>query len=197
MTAVLICDEPTQLRATLAARLSAVPGIHLVDWADTVDAALATLAATAFDVVLLSSATPGVGPSDAVSSLRYGRPELRVIMLTLGADPDRVVAAVDAGALGYLARDAAIPELAAALAAVNSPVDPVVTAVPLPRHNLTDRELQVLQGMSKGLSNSQIGTELFLSEDTIKTHARRLFRKMEVNDRAHAVAEGLRQGLLS
>ena len=61
---------------------------------------------------------------------------------------------------------------------------------------LTDRELQVLQGMSRGLSNSEIGEDLFLSEDTIKTHARRLFRKMQVRDRAHAVAEGFRKGLL-
>ena len=62
---------------------------------------------------------------------------------------------------------------------------------------LTERELQVLRGMSQGKSNSEIGKELFLSEDTIKTHARRLFRKMEVSDRAQAVANGFRQGLVS
>ena len=62
---------------------------------------------------------------------------------------------------------------------------------------LTERELQVLRGMSQGRSNAAIGRELYLSEDTIKTHARRLFRKLGVNDRAQAVALGFRRGLVS
>lgn len=65
------------------------------------------------------------------------------------------------------------------------------------RAQLTERELQVLRGMCEGKSNGQIGRELFLSEDTVKTHARRLFRKLGVSDRAHAVASGFRQGLVS
>jgi DNA-binding NarL/FixJ family response regulator len=62
---------------------------------------------------------------------------------------------------------------------------------------LTEREQQVLLGMSQGKSNGQIGRELYLSEDTVKTHARRLFRKLGVKDRAEAVAHGFRQGLVS
>ena len=62
---------------------------------------------------------------------------------------------------------------------------------------LTQREMQVLEGMSKGLANSEIGRHLFLSEDTIKTHARRLFGKLEVRDRAQAVAHGFRRCLIS
>jgi DNA-binding NarL/FixJ family response regulator len=61
---------------------------------------------------------------------------------------------------------------------------------------LTEREMQVLHGMASGRSNAEIGRELYLSEDTIKTHARRLFRKMGVNDRAQAVASGFRWGLV-
>jgi DNA-binding NarL/FixJ family response regulator len=61
---------------------------------------------------------------------------------------------------------------------------------------LTERERQVLTGMSAGKSNSQIGRDLYLSEDTIKTHARRLFRKLEVGDRAQAVAAGFRYGFV-
>ncbi len=65
-----------------------------------------------------------------------------------------------------------------------------------PAAPLTDREIQILQGMSKGQPNSEIGRELFISEDTVKTHARRLFNKIGALDRAHAVALGLRGGLL-
>ena len=62
---------------------------------------------------------------------------------------------------------------------------------------LTARELEVLRGMSQGHSNAEIGAELYLTEDTIKTHARRLFRKLDASDRAHAVAIAYRTGLIS
>ncbi|WP_243420568.1 response regulator transcription factor, partial [Micromonospora globispora] len=62
---------------------------------------------------------------------------------------------------------------------------------------LTERELQVLLGMAEGKSNAEIGRELFVSEDTVKTHARRLFRKLGARDRAHAVAAGFRAGLVA
>jgi DNA-binding NarL/FixJ family response regulator len=76
-----------------------------------------------------------------------------------------------------------------ALLAPRAPTDPGV--------QLTERELQVLRGMSQGKSNGQIGRELYLAEDTVKTHARRLFRKLGVRDRAQAVAHGFRRGLVS
>jgi len=62
---------------------------------------------------------------------------------------------------------------------------------------LTEREMQVLRGMSQGQSNGEIGRELFLSEDTVKTHARRLFRKLGARDRAQAVALGFRRGFVT
>lgn len=65
------------------------------------------------------------------------------------------------------------------------------------RHPLTERELQVLRGMAEGKSNAEIGRDLYVSEDTVKTHARRLFRKLSARDRAHAVAVGFRSGALS
>jgi DNA-binding NarL/FixJ family response regulator len=73
----------------------------------------------------------------------------------------------------------------------------VVAEVPRRRVDLTERELQVLRGMADGKSNAEIGRELFVSEDTVKTHARRLFRKLGARDRAHAVASAFRAGLVS
>jgi DNA-binding NarL/FixJ family response regulator len=83
------------------------------------------------------------------------------------------------------------PSLRRALAGQNQ-----LRSVP-PGTQLTERELQVLTGMSQGKSNNQIGRDLYLSEDTVKTHARRLFRKLGVRDRAQAVAHGFRRGLVS
>jgi DNA-binding NarL/FixJ family response regulator len=76
-------------------------------------------------------------------------------------------------------------------------VEPPHTDRPRRRVDLTERELQVLRGMADGKSNAEIGRELFVSEDTVKTHARRLFRKLGARDRAHAVASAFRAGLVS
>jgi DNA-binding NarL/FixJ family response regulator len=73
----------------------------------------------------------------------------------------------------------------------------VVTEPPRRRVELTERELQVLRGMADGKSNAEIGRDLYVSEDTVKTHARRLFRKLGARDRAHAVASAFRAGLVS
>jgi DNA-binding NarL/FixJ family response regulator len=110
--------------------------------------------------------------------------------------------AMAAGVRGFLRIDLAPEELAAALAhaSLDAPVAAALIPsprLPAPRTELTERELQVLRGMSEGKSNSEIGRSLYLSEDTIKTHARRLFRKLEVGDRAHAVASCFRMGLVS
>jgi DNA-binding NarL/FixJ family response regulator len=197
MTHVVLCDPPSALRDALARRLAEVPGVAALHVVDDIGGLEALVARRQPDVVLVASQLPEVRPSVVVRYLRHQAPGTRILMLTMGTDPEDVVAGIGAGAVGYLARDAVLPEVAAALAMVPAPE----SAPPPDRAlesvvDLTDRELQVLEGMSRGRSNSEIGNDLFLSEDTIKTHARRLFRKMRVRDRAHAVAEGFRRGLL-
>jgi len=124
-------------------------------------------------------------------------------MLTGAADRDVVALAITGGARGFLHKNVSREELCAAVAtALAEPGDhAIIPAARLPEGvgdapDLTERELQVLQGMAAGRSNAEIGRELYLSEDTIKTHARRLFRKMGVNDRAQAVASGFRWGFV-
>ncbi|RMI08847.1 DNA-binding response regulator [Cellulomonas triticagri] len=115
-----------------------------------------------------------------------------------------VAAHILASPAGPAAANGAVPQEALAVhGAPGSAPTPVVTRTELPAQNsvgnevsLTKREVEVLVGMSNGRSNAQIGQELFLSEDTIKTHARRLFRKLGAADRAQAVAIGLRRGLI-
>ncbi len=203
MSEVVICDPPSPLRTVLARRIAEVPGIDSVGVVDDVEALDVLLGQERPDIVLLASQPRGARPGAAVRLVRAHAPRARILLLTMGTDPDDVVAGMAAGAVGYLARDAAVPEAAAALAMIPAQEGPrpaglgaAATGVD-EEAALTDRELEVLQGMSRGRSNSEIGADLFLSEDTIKTHARRLFRKMRVNDRAHAVAEGFRRGHLT
>jgi DNA-binding NarL/FixJ family response regulator len=114
-----------------------------------------------------------------------------------------VAAHVMAGAVGGPPRPATVPQPLLPSQAGSADDEPWELAVEDPQPvvedrlvPLTKREVQVLVGMSNGRSNAQIGADLFLSEDTVKTHARRLFRKLGANDRAQAVAIGLRRGII-
>jgi DNA-binding NarL/FixJ family response regulator len=154
--------------------------------------------------VLLDAATGprSGGGAAAVRRIRQADPTARVLMLTRPEDPDAsVVAAVAAGARGYLRKDATRAEVRVVIG--QALIEPQPTADSSgaatddrPAPTLTERELEVLAGMCEGQSNAEIGRGLFLSEDTVKTHARRLFRKLGAADRAHAVAISLRRGLV-
>jgi DNA-binding NarL/FixJ family response regulator len=115
-------------------------------------------------------------------------------MLSGSDDRDEVAEAIASGARGFLVHDVSYEEVCATVANALAFVGGLGAAVPTPE--LTEREQQVLEGMSQGKSNGEIGRQLYLSEDTVKTHARRLFRKLGVNDRAQAVALGFRHGLV-
>jgi DNA-binding NarL/FixJ family response regulator len=200
VTSVLICDERRGVREGLAQFMSVVPGVDRVDTVASGDDLLERYPRERPDVVLVG--TQRAVDTGIVLTRRLVARYPRACVLVFGAadDTTNIVAAVACGARGYLRWDASHAEVCAALAHALAGVE-----LGGPRPNgqteadirLTARELQVLVGMTEGKSNGEIGRELFLSEDTVKTHARRLFRKLGVNDRAQAVAHGFRRGLVS
>jgi DNA-binding NarL/FixJ family response regulator len=209
VTTVLICDDHRIVREGLRQFVANVPGVDKVETAASGEEVLARYPHEHPDLVLMDVRMPGLGGLEATRRLVHLYPEAKVIMLTAADDRDQVAAAVSSGARGYLLKDVSHEELCAAVAHALDGMDLVEpslrralttrdTARTGPAQaQLTERELQVLRGMSQGKSNSAIGRELYLSEDTVKTHARRLFRKLGVNDRAQAVALGFRRGLVS
>jgi DNA-binding NarL/FixJ family response regulator len=207
VTTVLICDDHRIVREGLRQFVEDVPGVDRVVTAASGEEALARFAAEHPDLVLMDVSMPGLGGLETTRRLIAGHPGANVVMLTAQEDRDHVAAAVTAGARGYLVKDVSRDELCAAVAgalAGRDLVEPSLRRALSERGSredkgaqLTEREIQVLTGMSQGKSNAQIGRELFLSEDTVKTHARRLFRKMGVTDRAQAVASGFRRGLVT
>jgi DNA-binding NarL/FixJ family response regulator len=208
VTTVLICDDHRIVREGLRQFVEDVPGVDRVVTAASGEEALARFAAEHPDLVLMDVSMPGLGGLETTRRLIAGNPGANVVMLTAQEDRDHVAAAVTAGARGYLVKDVSREELCAAVAhalAGRDLLEPSLRRALAERARtnedkgaqLTERELQVLTGMSQGKSNAQIGRELFLSEDTVKTHARRLFRKMGVTDRAQAVASGFRRGLVT
>jgi len=198
---VLVVDDTPIVREQLRRAVAGLPGITRVVGAASGEEALSRWPVERPSVVLLDVRMPGIGGVETAKRLLTRHPEANVLMTTMAEDADGLARAIAAGARGYVVKDASPEELSIALAAALS--EAARRQVPAQSRGrqglsvaLTEREVQVLDGMSRGCSNAAIGRELFLSEDTIKTHARRLFRKLEAADRAQAVATGFRLGLV-
>ncbi|CAM5578446.1 Protein-glutamate methylesterase/protein-glutamine glutaminase [Streptomyces californicus] len=194
MTSVLVCDDSPLAREALRRAVATVPGVERVTTAANGEEVLRRWGADRSDLILMDVRMPGLGGVETVRRLLSADPGARIIMLTVAEDLDGVALAVAAGARGYLHKDASRAELRATV--TQALADPTWRLAPRRLRSaemgaaptLTAREIQVLEGMSHGRSNAEIGRELFLSEDTVKTHARRLFKKLGASDRAHAVA---------
>ncbi len=211
MTTILICDDHRIVREGLKQFVQSVPGVARVETAASGEEVLARFGLERPDLVLMDVQMPGLGGLETTRRLVRDHPTARVIMLTAADDREHVATAVANGATGYLHKDVSREELCAAVANAldgQDLLEPSLRramaeravggrAATDPMGGLTERELQVLRGMSQGKSNAEIGKSLFLSEDTVKTHARRLFRKLGVSDRAQAVAYGFRRGFVT
>ena len=201
MVTVLVCDDSPLARESLRRALAAVPGVERVVLAASGEEALARYRSDSPGLVLMDVRMPGLGGLEATRRLVTTHPQANIVLITTAEDVDGVARAVAAGARGYLVKDASREELAASVgyalaASSRRNVGSVRPAAGGTLPALTEREMQVLTGMSRGRSNAEIGRELYLSEDTVKTHARRLFRKLGAADRAQAVAVGFRWGMV-
>jgi len=203
MATVMICDDSPLVRETLRRSVATIPGVTRVLDAASGEEVIARWPVERPSLVLMDVRMPGLGGAEATRRLLCLHPTASVLMLTVAEDADGVARAIGAGARGYVVKDASREEMAATVVQAITdaawrrqagPVGPEVA--PITQPTLSEREQQVLTGMSRGRSNAEIGRELFLSEDTIKTHARRLFRKLGAADRAQAVAIGFRWGFV-
>jgi DNA-binding NarL/FixJ family response regulator len=209
---VVIADDQRVIRDGLKLMLSLVGGVEVAATAADGDEAIRAVATHDPDVVLMDLRMPRCDGVTATRRIREAHPRTQVVVLTTFADDADVLAALRAGARGYLTKDADADEVARAIRRVASgqaDLDPQVQRrllemLPQPSpvrdapapDGLTDRELEVLRLIATGLSNAEIAGELFLSEATVKTHINHLFAKTGVRDRAQAVAYAYRHGLV-
>lgn len=197
MTTALVCDERRTVREMLLTAMSAVPSVDAIESVATGEELLARYGREAADIVLIGTQRALATGVETVRQLMTAHPTAVVVVFGAPDDVPSISASIAAGARGFLRWDATGPELLMALSNTMVTGGPAATRAAAPDGPaLTDREQQVLHGMSRGQSNGEIGEELFLSEDTIKTHARRLFKKLGARDRAHAVALGFRRGFI-
>lgn len=211
---VVLADDQTLVREGLTLMLGLMEGIEVVGVAEDGDAAVALALAEQPDVALLDLRMPRLDGVAATRWLREQLPELEVVVLTTYADDESVMSALQAGARGYLTKDASSDEIERAVrdaAAGRTSLDPAVqerlvelltagpasavTSAEPPGGALTERETEVVVLMAQGLSNREIASQLFVTEATVKTHVNNLFAKLDVSDRASAVAWAFRAGL--
>jgi DNA-binding NarL/FixJ family response regulator len=156
------------------------------------------------DVVLMDLRMPGMDGVEATDRITSGRSGAKVLVLTTYDTDDDVLAALEAGATGYLLKDAPRAELLRAVheaAAGRSVLSPgvattLVRRVRAPEPTLTDREVEVVRLVAAGVTNREIAARLFVSEATVKTHLQSVFQTLGVPDRAAAVAEAFRRKLI-
>jgi DNA-binding NarL/FixJ family response regulator len=202
---VLLADDHPVVRAGLAGMLGNEPDIDVVGEAGDGDEALIAARNCAPDVVLMDLRMPRTDGAAATARIAAELPGVRVLVLTTYDTDADIIRAVEAGAAGYLLKDTPRHQLAEAVRAaargetvLAPPVAArLVTRMRAPAHEqLTPREAEVLGLVAKGLSNPDIGKELFISEATVKTHLLKVFAKLGVDDRTAAVTVAMQRGIL-
>ncbi|WP_043622997.1 response regulator [Nonomuraea candida] len=206
MIRLVIVDDHPIVRGGLRDMFADAEDIVVVGEAGDGAEGVERATALAADVVLMDLRMPGMDGVTATAALRERAPGARVLVLTTFDSESDVLPAIEAGAIGYLLKDALPDELMRAVRAA-ARGEPVL-APSVTRHlmgqvrrpgagTLTDREKQVLQLVANGSSNREAAAALFIGEASIKTHLQHIYDKLGVRDRASAVAEGYRRRLLT
>jgi DNA-binding NarL/FixJ family response regulator len=216
---IVVADDQRAVREALATVLDAEPGLEVVGLAADGEEAVELAHRFSPEVVLMDLRMPNVDGVEATKRLADELPDIKVVVLTTFADDTSVLAALEAGALGFLTKDAGREQIALAVrsaaagqavldpsvqasllraASPASSVSPVASSEPPPLpDDLTPREADVLRGIAAGNSNGEIATELFISEVTVKSHINHLFAKIQARSRAEAVRYAYDHGLVS
>lgn len=205
MTRVLIADDHGVLRDGLGRVIAAQPDLELVGSAANGEEAVALCRETTPDVVLMDLEMPVLDGIEATRAIVADTAGIAVLILTSFSDRRRIVEALDAGAVGYLLKDASADDVVRgirAAAAGGSPLDPraarsllEANAEPDPLAGVSPREREVLGLLLEGMPNKLIARRLGISEKTVKTHLTNVFRTIGVTDRVQAVLWAERLGL--
>ncbi|MFJ4283593.1 response regulator [Streptomyces massasporeus] len=211
---VVVADDQTVVREGIVMLLGLLPGIEVVGAAGDGEEAVALVAGLAPDVVLMDLRMPRCDGVEATRRIRAEHPATQVVVLTTFADDESLFPALEAGARGYLTKDAGGDEIVRAVHSVLSgdaglspgiqrrllerlaQTGPAPAAPSEPPDGLTAREMEVLLLIAEGLSNPEIARRLHVSTATVKTHINNLFTKTGLKDRAQAVRYAYAKGLV-
>ncbi|WP_325169853.1 response regulator transcription factor [Arthrobacter sedimenti] len=210
----MVADDQALIRGGLRAILLAEPDIEVVGEAADGEGAARVAGIEAADVVLMDIQMPGTDGIEGVRRVAVTRPQAKVLVLTMFDLDEYVLAALQAGASGFLLKTTPPDLLAAAIRACHSGepvfaptvirrlIDTYVRRPPAPAGTppvlrvLTDREMEVFQAIALGLTNAEIAAKLYMGEATVKSHVTRILAKLGLRDRVHAVLLAYESGLI-
>lgn len=205
MIRLVIADDHPIVRAGLVGLLDDEPGFEVVGEAADGQAAVAVVERCRPDVVLMDLRMPVLDGVGATTRLVQSGTDARILILTTYESDDQILAAIEAGASGYLLKAAPQEEIVAGIRSVaegQTALSPqvavrLVERMRQPTPTLSDRELEVLRLVAAGRSNKQIAADLGIGESTVKTHLLRMFDKLGVGDRTRAVTLAMERGLIA
>ena len=208
---VALFEDDRRYRESLAQVLGFSPGFELAGAYATATAGLAAASAD-WDLVIMDLDLPDLSGVEATQRLKARFPQVSVVVVTVFEEPATILGAICAGADGYLLKRTPINELLAALRAVREGGSPLTAAVARSvievirqgsrptrapaRLDLTDRERDVLRALSEGRAYKQVADDLEMSIDTVRTHIRSIYKKLQVHSVTEAVSRAIREGLV-
>lgn len=207
---IVVVDDHALFRRGLISLLNDFPEFSVVGEAEDGRKAVEVVCQQNPDIVLMDVNMPGVDGIEAIQLLRNEKQKTKIMMLTISHQESDLLGAIVAGADGYMLKNTEPEELHKSIILMvskgQSILSPEVTA-PILRavtrnqqvnsnNPLSDRELEVLQCLAKGQTTIQIGGNLFISENTVKTHIRHILEKLEASNRTEAVSKAIQMGLI-
>src|ERR1035437_356058 len=200
---VSIVEDDRKTRESMVALLRYASGVRLLRAHPSGEAALSCVPAEQPEVVLMDINLPGMSGIDCIAKLKTQMPGLRVLLLTTYEDSHLIFNSLRAGASGYILKNKSSAELLAAIQQVHEGGAPMSMRIarkvvaffnqlpgPVPEsERLSEREAQVLAALAKGLLYKEIGNQLKISENTVRTYIKRIYEKLHVNSRTEAVAK--------
>ncbi|MGB6131626.1 MAG: response regulator transcription factor [Acidobacteriaceae bacterium] len=199
---IFIVDDHPVVLAGLASMLGTQAGIDVVGSASGGEEALELLRTRSAHLLLLDLRMPGMNGLDTLHALRRAGIAIRTIVLTSYAMDEDIYRAVQAGAQGYLLKDAPQSEMIDAIRTVHGGKRYFPRAIAdrlaerMLRSSLTERELEVLQMLARGLTNKEIGRTLSISSNTVRNHVNSIIEKLEVSDRTEAATVAIHRGII-
>ncbi|MEK4129236.1 response regulator transcription factor [Solibacillus sp. FSL W8-0474] len=208
MIKVVIVDDHEMVRIGVAAYLSAQPDIEVIGEATNGEEAVEKVLSLKPDIVLMDNVMPIKTGAEATAEILAHWPQAKVMIVTSFIDDDKLYPALEAGAVSYILKTSNAKQIAEAIRktmAGETVLEPEATTkvmarmrgtAPALHDHLTDREMEVLLCMTRGLANQEIAEELFIALKTVKTHVSNILSKLEVQDRTQAVVYAFQNGLV-
>ena len=215
---IAVVEDDDRYRESLERLLHHAPGMRLAASFPRLQPALAAAPTARWSLVLMDLELPDGSGIDAIRHLKATRPELSLIALTVFEEPATILQTICAGADGYLLKRASVAELLGGIRAVlagGSPLTPTIArsllelvrrtgGTPAPplaprppsRLDLTEREQAVLRALSSGCSYKEVADQLAISLDTVRSHVRALYRKLQVHSVSEAISRAIREGMV-